>query len=681
MPMASPVPAARIRASLALSVAACAGWVLPAAASEEPDPVLPEIPSRVVAVGDDSGLVPSPAGGISAVVYSTLVEVPGAPWLRLGFGPTQLAGDPAANGATIRITSLLDGAEQILSAETLAQWANTSAYLNGDAVLVELIAHSGTGASRLTIGTVTAGEPASPYSGASICGANDGRVVSSEAANARYLPAGCTAWIFNDANKTFLSAGHCNIAAGGVVQFNVPLSNPDGTLVNPPPQHQYVVEPTSIQAANAGLGNDWAYFGTFANSITGLTAFQAQAQAYVLAAATPALAGQTIRITGYGTVTTPVPKKFNEVQKTDSGPYAGFAGDIVRYAADTTGGNSGSPVLNLSTGTVIGIHTNGGCTAVGGANQGLAIHDAALRAALANPRGICRSGVAPAHGAIYAVGDLNNNFGAIDEESGAFGVLAQLGPAMQGLAAQPQAGRLLGVDGARRLFALDPITGASTFLGTITGTTQTLNGLAHDPQTNTTYAIAQATGQLFRVHMSTLVATPIGPAKGNMVGALDFDTSRRALFALDDHPAGTRLLRFDPITGLYTAVGVLGAGAVDCNGLAYNPADDRLYTVSVPTGALLRVNPATGAAVAVGFTAGLFGSGYGLAAYPGPCHADFDGDGDDGTDLDIEAFFARLAGAPCPTGPCGSIDFDGDGDEGTDLDIEAFFRVIAGGPC
>jgi len=58
---------------------------------------------------------------------------------------------------------------------------------------------------------------------------------------------------------------------------------------------------------------------------------------------------------------------------------------------------------------------------------------------------------------------------------------------------------------------------------------------------------------------------------------------------------------------------------------------------------------------------------------------DFDGDGDSGTDLDIEAFFACLGGDCCAT--CGSPDFDGDGDSGTDLDIEAFFRVLGGGDC
>jgi subtilisin-like proprotein convertase family protein len=62
-------------------------------------------------------------------------------------------------------------------------------------------------------------------------------------------------------------------------------------------------------------------------------------------------------------------------------------------------------------------------------------------------------------------------------------------------------------------------------------------------------------------------------------------------------------------------------------------------------------------------------------------HADFNCDGDIGTDADIEAFFRCLAGN-CPAPPCtGAADFNGDGDIGTDADIEAFFRVLAGGAC
>lgn len=54
--------------------------------------------------------------------------------------------------------------------------------------------------------------------------------------------------------------------------------------------------------------------------------------------------------------------------------------------------------------------------------------------------------------------------------------------------------------------------------------------------------------------------------------------------------------------------------------------------------------------------------------------ADFDGDGDSGTDADIEAFFACLGGNCC--GTCGSADFDHDGDTGTDGDIEAFYAAM-----
>ena len=68
-------------------------------------------------------------------------------------------------------------------------------------------------------------------------------------------------------------------------------------------------------------------------------------------------------------------------------------------------------------------------------------------------------------------------------------------------------------------------------------------------------------------------------------------------------------------------------------------------------------------------------------ALPSGCgDTDFDGDGDEATDADIEAFFSVLGGTGCPTGTCGSTDFDGDGDEGTDADIEAFFAAI-GGTC
>jgi hypothetical protein len=62
-------------------------------------------------------------------------------------------------------------------------------------------------------------------------------------------------------------------------------------------------------------------------------------------------------------------------------------------------------------------------------------------------------------------------------------------------------------------------------------------------------------------------------------------------------------------------------------------------------------------------------------------NSDFNGDGDFGTDADIEAFFACLGGNCCATCWSGGADFNGDGDIGTDQDIESFFRVLGGGQC
>jgi len=61
--------------------------------------------------------------------------------------------------------------------------------------------------------------------------------------------------------------------------------------------------------------------------------------------------------------------------------------------------------------------------------------------------------------------------------------------------------------------------------------------------------------------------------------------------------------------------------------------------------------------------------------------SDYNGDGDFGTDADIEAFFRCLGGNCCGVAfPYGS-DFNADGDYGTDQDIESFFRVLGGGAC
>lgn len=352
-----------------------------------------------VPVAFDTGEIRN-LGRQRGIAYSGIVRARGHSWVRLSFSEASLARTPRGGEPTIlRITSLLDGGVQIMNAEHLRQWGNSTAYFNGDSVRIEIICDPSSPdapnapASRLRMNSFMAGPNVPMDEGgiATICGSTDDRVLSSEPNTARLLPSGCTAWIINDFNRTCLTAGHCGTSGSSVIQFNVPLSTATGGLVNPPPQHQYAVDAASVQSNNGGLGNDYCYFGCFPNSNTGLTPFQAQNSFFTLASTAPALASpaQQIQITGYGTTSAPISPTWNQVQKTHTDAYIGVTGTTIRYITDTTGGNSGSPVLDLSTNTAIGIHTNGGCTSTGGSNSGCGINAPGLQTALANPQGVC----------------------------------------------------------------------------------------------------------------------------------------------------------------------------------------------------------------------------------------------------------------------------------------------------
>jgi V8-like Glu-specific endopeptidase len=600
----------------------------------------------------------------NSILWAEVVDIPAASWLRLYFKDVVLSGDPATqSGAFIRITSMLDGHEQRLNAEALKQWGNSSAYFNGDRVLVELIGAPAMSSSRLTIDRADAGQAPSGYGPRSICGPTDDRVLSSDPKNARHMPVGCTSWLINDVNKQFLLAGHCDPTSTNVFQFNVPLSTSGGATVNPSPDDQYVVDFSSKQSQNITIGQDWCYIGVFSNSNHGLTPAQKMGGGtYTLATTPPAVAGQTIRIVGYGTTSSPVSNTWNQVQKTHSGPYRTFSGTRLTYSTDTTGGNSGSPVEDLSTGRAIGIHTNAGCTTTAGtANSGTGINNAALQTALANPTGVCRTGLGtPVLGRLYAGTDGANNFGTINATTGNFAKLNQFAGTIQGMAFDRNNQWIYAIDTARKLYTINPTTGVSTLKGTVTGTALTLNGLGYDPATGTLYAIAQSNGQLFKINTTSLVATTQGTAAGGIIGALEFNPADNTLYGINDPSSqlvSSRLVRINTTTGAVTSVSsTIINGVRDCNGLAYDPTDGKLYTIDNTTKNVIRIDPATGAGTVVGATGGSFGTGFGLTAYQAkpPCPADFNNDGFvDFTDFD--AFVAAFeAGA-------GSGDFNNDG--------------------
>jgi hypothetical protein len=136
------------------------------------------------------------------------------------------------------------------------------------------------------------------------------------------------------------------------------------------------VDQASRVFVNGGVGNDWGVFRVFDNAQTGLQPVEAQGASFALR---QDLGPAQIRITGYGVDT----GEDNQVQQTHVGPNAGSSGTTMRYQTDTTGGNSGSPVIDEATDVAVGVHTHGGCTTAGtGNNSGTSTFNTAFWAAL-----------------------------------------------------------------------------------------------------------------------------------------------------------------------------------------------------------------------------------------------------------------------------------------------------------
>ena len=202
----------RIAALSKSLVGLCSGLVLCAAASAQVAPS----GGLWIAQPKQSGVLANFSAAEQVVWHEVVALPPNTPWVRVVFSEARLAA-----GSRVRITSLQDGDVQTLNAEHLRQWQNSTAYFNGPAVMLELIAGPGTIDNALAIERVWAGDPFPSISTApeTICGATDNRQPSTDARVGRMLTAGlgsgCTAWII-DAPSTgndrcHLTAGHLSL--------------------------------------------------------------------------------------------------------------------------------------------------------------------------------------------------------------------------------------------------------------------------------------------------------------------------------------------------------------------------------------------------------------------------------------------------------------------------------------
>ena len=340
-----------------------------------------------------------------------VIQLQDIPWMQLHFSKANLG-----NESYIIIKSLYDDKWQKLDAVSMKQWNNYSAFFNGDAVEIKLFLAQTDRQVFLNIDEINVGEWYQGDPVESQCGPTDDRIASNQPATARLLSVGCTAWIIP--NGKMVSAGHCLAGTTTIVEFNVPLSLPGGTIQHPGPEDQYSVNVSTKIYTNGGVGNDWGVFEVYPNSITGLMPKQAQNAYWPLV---QDLGPDSIRITGYGVDDGTA----NQTQQTHIGPNAGSSGTTMRYVTDTEGGNSGSPVIDGLLNVAVGVHTHGYCTSTGGDNRGTSLIHTAFWTAVDQGAGGCPvelpSNPNPSNGATGIPLDLaqltwTNGAGAVTNE-------------------------------------------------------------------------------------------------------------------------------------------------------------------------------------------------------------------------------------------------------------------------
>lgn len=309
----------------------------------------------------DSGVWDNDAPALASVLRH-IVSVPGAAWIRVYFDDVTLA-----PGSTLVITSQLDLEMQHLEAQSAWEWRNTSAYFNGDTVELELLAGPNTRGNRFVIREVAVQMPGG-WTAGQLCGVcnGDDRTPSEERWAGRIMPVGCTGSLYNPAG-CLVTAGHC-LGFAFVMEFQVPLSFPDGSLRHPGPRDQYPIDEDTITGLNDGVGRDWGFFNCSPNSETRLLAIEGQGEFRPIASELPSVFPVEAEIFGYGVSDTGT---LSQAQKRGVGPIIDLQGGFGSqdpawyHEADTTGGNSGSAILHA--GEIIGIvsHCTVGCPNLG----------------------------------------------------------------------------------------------------------------------------------------------------------------------------------------------------------------------------------------------------------------------------------------------------------------------------
>ena len=278
------------------------------------------------------------------LVYSDSVAVDSAVWLRLYFGQVSLP-----EGSFVRVTSVFDEDYQELDGDMMIEWSDSTAYFNGDTLLVDMFAAPHTVGNQIVlerVGFELGDMEGLDYQHCGICNGDD-RSPSNEDFSARLMPVGCSGSIYHR-DSCRLSAGHC-ARSGLTAQFRVPPSSSGGSPRHPPASEQFPVR--QYRYTNGGVGNDWMVMTTGTNHL-GETAYERYGELRDIAEALPASGSSDIW--GYGQSW--IYPTRSQTQQHSPGSIMSRLGSYYTMMNDATFGQSGSGYLQSD--ELIGIITH-----------------------------------------------------------------------------------------------------------------------------------------------------------------------------------------------------------------------------------------------------------------------------------------------------------------------------------
>ena len=302
-------------------------------------PIAPQGEFREIDVS--SGFIVNPSSR-AVIAYDKVIEAPDSDWMRLYFADVMLN-----EGSAIIVTSLLDGESQRLDADSMDTWRNTTAYFNGSAVRIELIAGPYSTGDMFRLDRYAHQKGVAVHRNCANCD-GDNRDLSYDNRFGRIFPVLCSATIYNE-DSCIVTAGHC-LGQGGVLQFNIPM---DGW--QPPVNDQFPIVFES--GLDGGVGMDYGAITVAPNEVGEMPYERYGSFAPIHTDPAEDWTSVTIENFGYGNDTTDPGRSFK--QQSSTGIITGsYGGDARTLTFDTfiEGGSSGSSLIH--DGQIIGIVTH-----------------------------------------------------------------------------------------------------------------------------------------------------------------------------------------------------------------------------------------------------------------------------------------------------------------------------------